>query len=77
MSEYREITFGTTRCRIYVRKRVDPISRGPFPSEATAFVGDEEVVEDREPVEFIASTDDHAVEKMCQYLETRFGSRQA
>lgn len=75
MSEYREMTFGTTPCRIYVRKHVDPFGRGPFPSDATAFVGDEEVTEDGKPVERTASTDDQAIEAMAAYLEKRFGPR--
>ena len=74
MSAYLEATFGTTPCRIYVNKHVEPLAKD-FPSVATAFADDEAVTENGEPVERVASTDDQAIESMCQYLEGRFGSR--
>ena len=75
MSAHREATFGTTACHIYVRKHVDALGSGPFPSVATAFAGDEEVIENGAPVERHASTDDQAIDAMCSYLEKRFGPR--
>jgi hypothetical protein len=73
MSAYREFTFGTTFCRIYVNKHVALLA-SDYPSVATAVCNNEEVTESNgQPVETSASTDDAAIEQMCRYLETRFG----
>ena len=74
MATHRDYMFGTTPCRIDVEKHVDPLL-ADLPSVARAFCNDEEVTEDDQPVELAASTDEGAIERMCRYLEGRFGSR--
>ena len=75
MARYRDITFGATSCRILVRTLVHS-SGMPHSSEATAFVGNEQVTERGQRVERYASTDGQAIEMMSAYLETRYGPRQ-
>ena len=75
MSSHRETRFGTTVCHIYVRKHVESLAT-EFPSVATAFVDDQAVTEeDGEPVEGVAGTDEEAVDRLCLYLEKRYGRR--
>jgi hypothetical protein len=69
--------FGTTRIRIRVGPHVAVPGAAPVPFVATAYVVDDlsPVTEHGVPVERCRKAEEQALEALCCWLETRFGSR--